>query len=99
MSSLATVVRTVARTSGTPGAKATASITNATAEIVTAIFFNMTTTRCAASERANCVAAASLLRKCEPSVHQGLAELGEEQIFSENSPSPYTRVLYSGRSN
>jgi hypothetical protein len=59
----------------------------------------MTTTRCAASERANCVAAASLLGKCEPSVHQGLAELGEEQIFSENSPSPYTRFPYSGRSN
>ena len=54
MSSLATVVPTVARTVGTPGAKATATITNATAEIVTAIFLNMTTTRCAASERANC---------------------------------------------
>jgi hypothetical protein len=39
---LATVVRTVARTVGTPGAKATASITNATADIVAAIFLNMT---------------------------------------------------------
>ena len=39
---LAVVVRTVARTVGTPGANATASITNATAEMVTAIFLNMT---------------------------------------------------------
>jgi len=42
-SSLVVVVRAVARTVGTPGAKAMASMTNATAEIVTAIFLNMTT--------------------------------------------------------
>jgi hypothetical protein len=40
-SSLAAVARTVARTVGTPGAKATANMTNATAEIVIAIFLNM----------------------------------------------------------
>ena len=42
-SPLAAVVPTVARTVGTPGANAIASITNATAEIVTAIVFNMNT--------------------------------------------------------
>jgi Isochorismatase family len=45
-SSMAVVARTVARTVGTPGAKAIASITNATAEIVTTIFLNMTINRC-----------------------------------------------------
>jgi hypothetical protein len=39
---VATLVLTVARTVGTPGAKATASITNATVEIVTAIFLSIT---------------------------------------------------------
>jgi hypothetical protein len=42
VSSLVVVARTVARTVGTPGAKATASITNAAAETVTAIFLNIT---------------------------------------------------------
>ena len=42
-SPLAAVAPTVARTVGTPGANAIASITNATAEIVTAIVFNMNT--------------------------------------------------------
>jgi hypothetical protein len=42
-SPLAALVPTVARTVGTPGAKAMASITNATAEIVTAVVFNMNT--------------------------------------------------------
>ena len=44
---MAAVVPTVARTVGTPGAKAIASITNATAEIVTVIFVNMMTPRSA----------------------------------------------------
>jgi hypothetical protein len=44
-SSSAALVRTVARTVGTPGAKAIANNTNATAETLTAIFLNMMTRR------------------------------------------------------